>query len=582
MSETRDKVPPPSDQDLPDRNTARDKTVLKFGGSTVWPSGEIEDSAAAADQAAGPTEQDTGSEAVAGAMRPEGSTVVASEVPGKKAPAEDPELDAAAIWSDATQSHTASDEPAEEVIADTAGMSENTGKAQQETPQDEAPAPTGELSSEPMTEAQNDAPEERDKDEVKAEPDNLVEPAANETVSNVQEEAQEEPAPPVEQRIEVPVQQQYASLLAALSERIEKHPGGHDLLAVLRMLEGQTAPGAAPSGISPRKKGQPAPPRIGKSRRLMEDIVRFGQDPSSEFAPSTIERATRDSTGGLVLLERFLGLLGPHGALPSAYTDEAIMRGLRGDESFPRFLDVFNNRFIQLFFRAWADARPIVQHDRPDDDRFLTYLGSAIGIGSPIYRNLDRIDDRLKLLYAGLTSPKNKSAARLKALITGVFGVKVEIDQCVGTWLHLDKDDQLNLGGYGPGGPGRLGVDTIVGAKVFSVSDKIRIRIFTRSLEEYRKFLPPTRTKPNLWTEKLFDLIDFYLGLEVEYEIELALPKRCASSVRMDATSSATLGHIGWLKPAASAGAEAAEGGEEEMLTDTRFRPVRRHTAVYQ
>ncbi|MGX1497263.1 type VI secretion system protein ImpH [Labrenzia sp. MBR-25] len=393
-----------------------------------------------------------------------------------------------------------------------------------------------------------------------------------------------EEAVPEAPRIEVPVQQQYASLLSALAERIQTHPGGHDLLAVLRMLEGQTAPGRSEPGVKPKNAEEPAPPRIGKSRRMMEDIVRFGQDPSSEFATSTIERATRDGDGGLVLLERFLGMLGPQGALPSAYTDEAIMRGLTGDDSFPRFLDIFNNRFVQLFYRAWADARPIVQHDRPDDDRFLAYLGSAIGIGTPIYRDLDRIDDRLKLLYAGLMSPKTKSASRLKALITGVFDVKVEIDQCVGTWLHLDRDDQLKLGGFGPGGGGKLGADTIVGSKVYSVSDKIRIRIFTRTLEEYRKFLPPTRVKPNPWTEKLFDLIDFYLGLEVEYEIELALPKRCASAVRMDATNSATLGHIGWLKPAASgAGDDAgAEAEEEDMLTDTRFRPVRRHTTVYQ
>nr|WP_319387248.1 type VI secretion system baseplate subunit TssG [uncultured Roseibium sp.] len=394
---------------------------------------------------------------------------------------------------------------------------------------------------------------------------------------------EEEPRPVEEARIEVPVQQQFASLLAALSDRVQKHPGGHDLLAVLRMLEGQTGPGGAQSGMGPKKLDEPAPPRIGKSRRTMEDIVRFGQDPTGEFATSTIERATRDADDGLVLLEKFLGFLGPHGALPSAYTDEAIVRGLRGDDSFPRFLDVFNNRFVQLFFRAWADARPIVQHDRPDDDRFLSYLGSSIGIGSPIYQDLDGIDDRIKLLFAGITSTKVKSAARLKALITGVFGVEVEIDQCVGTWLHLDPDDQLSIGGLGPGGGGQLGMDTIVGSKVYSVSDKVRIRIFTSSLDEYRKFLPPTRTRPNPWTEQLFDLIDFYLGLEIEYEIELALPKRCASSVRMDSTSSATLGHIGWLKPVDAAPAEDdATDDEEDMLTDTRFRPVRRHTTVYQ
>ncbi|POF29252.1 type VI secretion system baseplate subunit TssG [Roseibium marinum] len=508
--------------DFPDRASARDKTVLRFGSGTP---------------AVSPDEEADSNEA-SGAEPVVTQTDTQADVP--------PETEPAPETGGAIQSQTIEafpENPSEDPVPAQVPASEDA----QTQPENSAAGPDRPLADSP--------------------------------------EASDETPPPAEPRIEVPVQQQYASLLAALSTRIEEHPGGHDLLAVLRMLEGQTAPGAKAPGLDgPRKMEEPAPPRIGKSRRLMEDIVRFGQDPSSEFATSTIERATRDGSGGLVLLERFLGLLGPQGALPGPYTDEAIMWGLRGNDEFPRFLDIFNNRFIQLFYRAWADARPIVQHDRPDDDRFLAYIGSSIGLGAPIYRDLDRIDDRLKLLYTGLMSPKTKSAARLKGLITGVFGVKVEIDQCVGTWLHLDRDDQLSLGGLGPGGGGRLGADTIVGARVYSVSDKIRIRIFTRSLDEYRKFLPPTRTKPNPWTEKLFDLIDFYLGLEIEYEIELALPRRCASSVHMNRSNSATLGHIGWLKPPAAKAAEEAdiEEEDEDMLTDTRFRPVRRHTTVYQ
>lgn len=534
----------PEDKDRSGQGKPEDKTIVRFAGAadTVWPAAED----------IPPEDKDRAEATQAEDTQPEDIQ------PEDRAP---PETGSSGLDLGAAsgEPETAPGPAAETTPGDT--PSSHTTEAF--TP-DKAPAPDG-----------GDTPVPN------------VAPPPSETSASASSEpdatAEDEVPPPEAPRIEVPVQQQYASLLAALSDRIEKHPGGHDLLAVLRMLEGQTAPGGAASGMDPKSADEPAPPRIGKSRRQMEDIVRFGQDPSSEFAPSTIERATRDPDGGLVLLERFLGLLGPQGGLPAAYTDEAIMRGLRGDDSFPRFLDVFNNRFVQLFFRAWADARPIVQHDRPDDDRFLAYLGASIGIGSPIYRDLDGIDDRLKLLYAGLTAPKSKSALRLKALITGVFGVKVEIDQCVGTWLHLDPDDQLTLGGFGPGGAGQLGADTIVGSKVYSVSDKIRIRIFTRSLEEYRKFLPPTRTKPNPWTEKLFDLIDFYLGLEIEYEIELALPKSCASAVRMDGNNSATLGHIGWLKPAQPPEPTPEDAPEDEaMLTDTRFRPVRRHTTVYQ
>ncbi|TYC50448.1 type VI secretion system baseplate subunit TssG [Rhodobacterales bacterium] len=534
MSRAKDKETGKTPADT-SSSTARDKTVVQFAGAReqVWPEADESDALAETDEAAAPQDLadeagDETAEIQEEITSDHGTTSLSQGLAPEEAPITDSIVD---------ETTTAASDSAEAFLE-----------------------PLTDLDATDMQEMVSEAPE----------------------LSAAPAQADDEFTPPAEPRIEVPVRQQYASLLAALYAKIEKHPGGHDLLAVLRMLEGQTAPSVSTKEAA--NKNEPAPPRIGKSRRAMEDIARFGQDPSSEFATSTIERAKRDEDGGLVLMERFLGLLGPQGALPSAMTDEAIMRSMRGDDSFPRFLDVFNNRFIQLFYRAWADARPLVQHDRPDDDRFLTYLGANIGIGTSIYRDLDGIDDRLKLLYAGLTSPKVKSAARLKALITGVFGVPVEIDQCVGTWLQLEPDDQLSLGGFGPGGAGQLGRDTIVGARVYSVSDKIRIRIFTRSLEEYRNFLPPTRAKPNPRTEKLFDLIDFYLGLETEYEIELALPKRCASSVQMNRSSSATLGHIGWLKPADAS--QATDTGmasdDDEMLTDTRFRPVRRHTTVYQ
>ena len=76
---------------------------------------------------------------------------------------------------------------------------------------------------------------------------------------------------------------------------------------------------------------------------------------------------------------------------------------LTRDDAFPRFLDIFNNRFLQLFFRAWADARPIAQHDRPEDDRFVAYIGTMIGIGSPPYqRPRQRRRTSRKLAFAGL------------------------------------------------------------------------------------------------------------------------------------------------------------------------------------
>ena len=89
-----------------------------------------------------------------------------------------------------------------------------------------------------------------------------------------------------------------------------------------------------------------------------------------DFPASNLSKFERDADGRFQILVKFLGLLGPQGALPLATTEEAYSWNLMRDDAFPRFLDLLNHRFLQLFFRAWADARPIAQHDRPEADRF--------------------------------------------------------------------------------------------------------------------------------------------------------------------------------------------------------------------
>jgi type VI secretion system protein ImpH len=276
----------------------------------------------------------------------------------------------------------------------------------------------------------------------------------------------------------------------------------------------------------------PDRPRIGDNAALREEVVSLGQDPFMDFPASNLTHVQQNESGRIRVFAKFLGMLGPQGALPLATTEEAHTWWLMRDDSFPRFLDLFNNRFLQLFFRAWADARPIAQHDRPDDDRFITYIGAMIGVGSSPYRDLDTVPDAAKLAFAGLMSPQAKSASRLRALIGGLFNVRVEVEQFVGTRLVIDQSERSRLGKSGSA----LGVDVVAGASVYSVQDKIRIRIYAKSLADYMRFLPTgDRCAP------LADAVFFYIGDQLDWEAELALPAGEAAPIRLG-----TFGQIGW------------------------------------
>jgi type VI secretion system protein ImpH len=326
-----------------------------------------------------------------------------------------------------------------------------------------------------------------------------------------------------------------------LSE-VEKEPWRFDFFSVLRRFE----------------RSFPERPRVGDSASRREEIVLLGQDPYLDFPASNLSRFERDALGRAHVFVKFLGLLGPQGALPLATTEESHAWMLARDDAFPRFLDLINHRFIQLFFRAWGDSRPVVQHDRPEQDRFVAYIGSMIGIGSTPYQAIDSVPDAGKLAFAGLIGPQAKSASRLKSFISGLFGVEAEIDEFVGSHLAFDEGERTLIGQKGSA----LGVDTLVGGSVFSVQDKFRLRIYVKDLKEYESFLPSGRR-----CEQLADAVFFFVGHQLDWDVELALPAGAVEPARLG--KSGRLGWTTWMAPNWAA-------TDRSWRCDARFHPASR------
>jgi type VI secretion system protein ImpH len=325
-------------------------------------------------------------------------------------------------------------------------------------------------------------------------------------------------------------------------EELAAEPWRFDLLSVLRRLE----------------RENPGKPRIGDARNLAEEFVTLAQDPYMEFPDSNIEAAEPRPGGQLRLKTRFLGMFGPQGALPLTTTDEA--RGwLRAqDDAFARFVDIFQRRFLALFFRAWADSHPVAQHDRPAEDRFRAYLGSAIGIGAPAVWDADSVSDFAKLPYAGLLAPRVKSASRLRAFLSSYLRARVEIDEFVGAWLELDPTERTRLGAANS----RLGEDCVAGATMFTVGDKFRIRVFVRDIAHFHAFLPGSTL-----SREIADAIYLYIGDEYDWDMELAIPAGEITAVRLG--QGVQLGWTSWMSPNWSK-------TDETIRKDARFHVVSR------
>lgn len=302
---------------------------------------------------------------------------------------------------------------------------------------------------------------------------------------------------------------------------LEREPHLFDLFRVLREFERST----------------PHKPRIGDSTTLAQDIVVMGQDPFVDFPSATIKKMDVTAKGTPRLYTQFMGYFGPQGALPLNTTLEA-MSWLQRDPSFARFADMFANRFQQLFFRAWADARPIAQHDRPSDDKFMRYVGAFSGIGTAAYAERDAVPDLAKLAYSGLASSRIKSARRLMQLLRGVTGLDVWILERIGSWLSFEPDARTALGAKGSS----LGQDTVLGVRAFSINDKFRIVLKAETLEQYKSMLPGGAV-----ARRVADLVFYYAGHRFEYDVELQLPAKLAPATRLGV--SGQLGWTAWVAP---------------------------------
>lgn len=284
--------------------------------------------------------------------------------------------------------------------------------------------------------------------------------------------------------------------------KVAAEPWAHDFFALLRRIEVL----------------QPEAPRLGQASRPGQEALRLGQEPELDFAPAALARL--DLAGARPRLGvRFFGLLGPQGPMPLVFTEYVRDRARNhADPTLARFLDVFHHRLLTLFYRAWAHTQPVVQQDRPGDDRYAAWLGAAIGLDRAT-RGRDSLPDNAKLHQAGLLGARSRHPEGLRKLLSHHFGVPVAVQQHVGHWLMLPGEERSHLGtAFGRSRAMRLGRTTTIGHKVWDRQYSFRIVLGPLSLAQYLGFLPG---KPG-W-QQLQDAVVLYAGMDKRWDVELCL-----------------------------------------------------------
>lgn len=258
--------------------------------------------------------------------------------------------------------------------------------------------------------------------------------------------------------------------------------------------------------------------RIGKALRPSDEPVRLGQEPSLAFAPSMMAafRPGKDDSPDY-MSGYFFGMFGPNGPLPLHLTEYARDRErLSHDPTFRAFADIFHHRMMSLFYRAWAEARPAVQLDRPEEDQFAKYVGATFGMGVPSLQHRDALDDHAKLYMAGRLSLQTRPAEGLQAMLEELFLVPMMVEQYVGEWMPLPLESHLELGKSPE--TGSLGVTATIGARVWGGQHKFRIVCGPLEGADFKRFLPGEKS-----LARLCATVRNYVGDELDWELRLLL-----------------------------------------------------------
>ena len=289
---------------------------------------------------------------------------------------------------------------------------------------------------------------------------------------------------------------------------------------------------------------------VGRGANPRREAVRFRSRISLTFPPSAIHEIIQpdDRDAQPEMTVAFMGLAGLMGVLPRHYTEMLLERMRQKDYTLRDFLDLFNHRFISLFYRAWEKYRYPVAYERSAQtreryDAFSLYLFDLIGMGTVGLRERLNLEGESVLFYSGLLAQQPHSASALEAVLSDYFGAPVKALQFVGQWLPLSKENRTRLTTRSDTGS-TIG-SAILGPRFWDQQAKFRLRIGPLSFAQFETFLPTGKG-----LGRLVQLTRLFVGQEMDFDLQLILKANEVPACRLGkpGLGALRLGWSSWLR----------------------------------
>lgn len=224
--------------------------------------------------------------------------------------------------------------------------------------------------------------------------------------------------------------------------------------------------------------------RIGHDGWPKQELIRFRTSQHLGFAGQDLveSKEWRTSDGFLATELRVdcMGLTGARGTLPAHYTERVLGQLKSKAPALGDFLDLFNHRLLSLLYRSWEKTQPAVQQERNEEDLFTCVLASLIGS-----------EKSWEIYYGAALSRTVRSAATIRAVLSDLTGMQVEIRSLQGGWERLTDEDQTRLPArHAPTGQcAHLG-EAMLGSRVWLADKGAEIVFYPKNWDQLQSLLP--------------------------------------------------------------------------------------------
>ncbi|NDR59042.1 type VI secretion system baseplate subunit TssG [Aliiruegeria sabulilitoris] len=323
---------------------------------------------------------------------------------------------------------------------------------------------------------------------------------------------------------------------------LQERPGDYHIYLAMRLLD------AARGG----KRG------LGATHRPVEDKMRFGQEPSLSFPPTTLTKfRPGEGEDPSVLINRFFGFFGPSGPLPLHLTEFARDRLVNErDPTFVAFADMLTHRPATLLFRAWKTGQPAADFDRGPGGPVEVAVAALSRLHGSALRDRDAMPDLAKRHFAGHLAPGPRTPEALVSMLSLFFGTNAHIEEFIGSWLELEPEDTWQLGA-----PAGLGQATAIGSRVWTRSAKFRLTLGPLSREAYERLLPGSES-----LRRLAAIVRNHVGDTLDWDVNLVLRAEDVPPAKLGADTQ--LGLTSWI-------GDRAEMGDADDLFVSPERDIR-------